>query len=118
MRLLSPPPFLRDGRGKPYPPPRSPRGSAAMIRPEDIRRKADNLYRGCLRAWLEGDESFFPRVVPARKEPDPDNLAAAVESIRRLREGSKQALGFGYTVEWQEVNSRKLGRNEFPARIL
>lgn len=89
-----------------------------MVDPDEIRRKAENLYRGCLRAWLEGDETFFPRVVPARKTPDPSDIAGAVESVRRLREGSKEALGFGYTVEWQEVRSRTLGRNTLPARIL
>lgn len=89
-----------------------------MIRQEDIRRKAENLYRCYLAAWLAGDESFFPRIIPARRTPDPDNLAAAIESRRRLRDGSKEVLGFGYTVEWREVNSRKLGRNKFPARIL
>src|SRR5262245_14483114 len=89
-----------------------------MIQPEDIRRKADNLYRGCLQAWLEGDESFFPRVVPASKVPDPGNLAAAIEAVSRLREESKEVVGFGYAVEWREVNSRRLGRNKLPARIL
>lgn len=89
-----------------------------MIQPQDIRRKANNLYQDCLKAWLEGDESFFPRIVPAKRIPDPANLAEAIESMRRLREGSKQTLGFGYTVEWREVNSRKLGRNKLPERIL
>jgi hypothetical protein len=89
-----------------------------MVEPDDIRRKAENLYRACLRAWLEADETFFPRVVPARKCPDPGNIAGAVEWVRRLRAGSKEALGFGYTVEWQEVRSRTLGRNTLPARIL
>lgn len=89
-----------------------------MVDPDEIRRKAENLYRGCLRAWLEGDETFFPRVIPARKTPDPADIAGGVESIRRLREGSKEALGFGYTVEWREVGSRAFGRNTFPARIL
>jgi hypothetical protein len=89
-----------------------------MVDPDEIRRKAENLYRGCLRAWLEGDETFFPRVVPARKTPDASDIAGAVESIRRLREGSKEALGYGYTVEWQEVRSRTFGRNTLPARIL
>lgn len=89
-----------------------------MVDPDEIRRKAENLYRGCLRAWLEGDETFFPRVVPARKTLDASDIAGAVESIRRLREGSKEALGFGYTVEWQEVRSRTFGRNTIPARIL
>jgi len=89
-----------------------------MIQPEDIRRKAENLYPCYLRAWLDGDESFFQRTIPARKTPDGDDLAAANQSIRRLREGSKAEKGIGYTVEWREVNSRTFGRNRFPARIL
>jgi hypothetical protein len=89
-----------------------------MVEPDDIRRKAENFYRGCLLAWLEGDDAFFPRVVPARKTPDSGNIAGSVEWLRRLREGSKAVLGFGYTVEWQEVNSRALGRNTLPARIV
>ncbi len=89
-----------------------------MIQPEDIRRKAENLYPDYLRAWLDGDESFFPRIIPARKTPDGDDLPAAIQSARRLREGSKEVTGFGYTVQWREVNSRKFGRNQFPARIL
>jgi hypothetical protein len=31
-----------------------------MIQPEDIRRKAENLYPEYLRAWLDGDVTFFP----------------------------------------------------------
>ncbi len=89
-----------------------------MIQPEDIRRKAENLYPDYLRAWLDGDSRFFPRVIPARRTLDGDDLSAAIQSVRRLREGSKEVAGFGYTVEWQEVNSRKFGRNRFPARIV
>ena len=50
-----------------------------MIQPEDIRRKAENLYPDYLRAWLDGDESFFPRIIPARKTPDGDELPAAMQ---------------------------------------
>jgi hypothetical protein len=89
-----------------------------MIQPEDIRRKAENLYPEYQRAWLDGDESFFPRLIPSRRTPDADDLRAAIQSVRRLREGSKEVVGFGYTVHWQQVNSRKFGRNQFPARIL
>lgn len=89
-----------------------------MIQPEDIRRKAENLYPEYLRAWLDGDESFFPRLIPSRRALDTDDLPAAIQSVRRLREGSKEVVGFGYTVQWQEINSRKFGRNQFPARIL
>jgi hypothetical protein len=89
-----------------------------MIQPDDIRRKAQNLYPDYLRAWLDGDESFFPRVIPARRTLNADDLSGAIQSVRRLREASKEVTGFGYTVEWQEVNSRKFGHNRFPARIL
>lgn len=98
------------------------RGSNAiterMIQPEDIRRKAENLYPEYLRAWLDGDGAFFPRLIPSCRTPDSDDLRAAIQAVRRLREGSKEVIGFGYTVQWQEINSRKFGRNQFPARIL
>lgn len=87
-----------------------------MIQPQDIRRKAENLYRAFLHAWLSGNESFFPRVIPAHKQPNAD-LSNAIQSVRALRDGSKECLGYGYTVEWREVNSRRFGRNRFPARI-
>ncbi len=38
--------------------------------------------------------------------------------VQRLRAGSKEVVGFGYTVEWRAVRSRTLGKNSFPARIL
>lgn len=87
-----------------------------MIRPEDIHRKAVNLYPAWQIAWLNG-ESFFPRVIPCAKRPETD-LNAAIESVQRLRAGSKEQLGFGYAVEWKERNSRRYGRNLFPERIL
>jgi hypothetical protein len=89
-----------------------------MIQPEDIHRKAENLYPLYLRAWLDGDDGFFPKVVPAGKTLDADNPSAAIQSVRRLREESKEVVGFGYTVQWREVNSRSFGRNQFPSRIL
>jgi hypothetical protein len=89
-----------------------------MIQPEDLRRKAENLYPLCIQAWLDRDEEFFPRVVPAGKALDADNLSAAVQSVRRLREESKEVVGYGYSIEWREVNSRKFGKNKFPVRIL
>lgn len=88
-----------------------------MIRPKDIRRKAENLYGKFVRAWLVGDNSFFPRVIPSRLNPDPES-ASAIDAVRALRDASKEALGFGYSVEWREINSRRFGRNHFPARIV
>lgn len=87
-----------------------------MIQPEDIRRKAENLYPKFLRAWLAGDKTFFPRVIPGNKKPAAD-LADAIHAVRTLREGAKERLGYGYTVEWRQINSRRYGRNQFPDRI-
>jgi len=88
-----------------------------MIQPKDIRQKAENLYGKFVRAWLTDDNSFFPRVIPSQREPDP-NSATAVNAVRALREASKEVVGFGYTVQWREINSRRFGRNLFPAKVL
>lgn len=88
-----------------------------MIQPDDIRRKAENLYGDFVRSWLAGDGLFFPRLIPSQRDPDPES-AGAIQSVRALRDGSKEVLGFGYTVEWREVNSRRFGRNLFPSRIV
>lgn len=87
-----------------------------MIRPEDIQRKATSLYRPFQLAWLD-DQPFFPRVIPCDKTLD-SNLAVASESVQQLRNGSKERIGFGYTVEWEDRNSRTHGRNRFPRQIL
>ena len=92
--------------------------SDLMIDPEEIRRKAEDLCGKVLRAWLSGDDSFFPRVIPAQKSLDHDDMPGAIDSVRRLREGSKEIRGFGYTVEWAERKSRVFGQNQFPNRIL
>ncbi|MCA9054479.1 MAG: hypothetical protein KDA75_11620 [Planctomycetaceae bacterium] len=87
-----------------------------MIRPDDIRQKALNLYSTWQVAWLN-DEPFFPKLIPCEKKLD-DNIAIAAESVQRLRAGSKEQLGYGYSIEWKERNSRRHGRNNFPERIL
>lgn len=88
-----------------------------MIQPADIQRKAGNLYGEFVQAWLTGDATFFPRVIPSQRNPDPDS-ATVINAVRALRNASKEAVGFGYTVEWRQINSRRFGRNLFPARIL
>jgi hypothetical protein len=91
---------------------------AVMIQPQDIRLKAEVLYREFTQAWLRGHDGFFPTTIRGRKTPRTSDLAAASQAIRVLRESSKEVVGFGFSVEWREVNSRTFGRNQFPARIL
>lgn len=87
-----------------------------MIQPETLRRKAENLYGEFLCAWLEG-ESFFPRTVPAERRLDARDHAGAIAALQRLRDGSKEVQGFGYSISWRERKSRDFGRNPFPERI-
>jgi len=90
-----------------------------MITPEQIRRKAENLYHKVVRAWLDDDGSFFPRVVPVDRSLDKHDLPAAIGSIDCLRDGSNEVLGYGYKVEWStEKKSRNFGLNRFPERVL
>lgn len=87
-----------------------------MIQPQDIHHRAERLYAELLQSWVSGSTDGFPRVITGRKQPDPD-LATAAQEIQRLRNGSKEVLGYGYSVQWREVNSRKYGRNRFPDEI-
>src|SRR5579872_3978346 len=34
-----------------------------------------------------------------------------------MRNGSREVLGYGYAIEWQERRSREFGVNQFPVRI-
>lgn len=86
-----------------------------MITPEQIRRKAENLYPAFLEAWLQG-EPFFPKLIPADRRIESD-IVKAREAIALLRRESRDEKGFGYMVEWQERSSRTHGRNLFPERI-
>ena len=90
-----------------------------MVTPEEILRKAELLYPDVLRAAVRGEGSVFPRAIPCCKVPEAGTgLAPAIAAVRRLREASKERIGYGFTVEWREVNSRRLGRNRFPERIV
>lgn len=86
-----------------------------MIDPEEIRRKAIGLYPKFVSAWLAG-EKYFPKVLKVNRRPD-KNLAVAGEQVERLRAGAKERRGFGYSVDWREVNARVHGKNEFPERV-
>lgn len=87
-----------------------------MIQPDGLRRKAVNLYPEFLCAWLAG-ESFFPHTIPADRHLDTNDHAGSIAALQALRDGSKEARGFGYSIEWREKRSRAFGRNPFPNRF-
>jgi len=92
-----------------------------VITPEAVREKALKVWQSgrVLSAWLIG-ESLFPLEVPFRKASAGETLARFGEVrdwVTRLREGSRAAKGFGYSLEFTEVNHRRLGIQRFPSRI-
>ncbi|HIE96369.1 MAG TPA: hypothetical protein EYG03_19345 [Planctomycetes bacterium] len=89
-----------------------------MITPQEIRTKAVNLHPQFLTAWLTGEE-FFPRLIPSSTKLSGD-LTADGDAIRRLRSGSKEVRGFGYTVQWATRRMKLAGggRNDVPERIV
>jgi hypothetical protein len=84
-----------------------------MISPEEIRDKAKRLYPQAISAWLLDElAARFPWRMPAnlRLTSVPSEN---IRNVQTLRGSSKESLGFGYTVHWEQRNSRKHGDNEF-----
>lgn len=86
-----------------------------MISPEELKERAEKIFGQFLRAWVAG-EPFFPKEVRCDKRP-PADIAMAARAVEALRAAAKESTGYGYSVEWQEVNSRTFGRNKLPQRI-
>jgi len=87
-----------------------------------------DLIDQVLQVWNKGrilaakmtGEPLFPLALRLRR---PDNQAYLSDFenvrswIRALDEGSRARRGFGYDIEWIEVNHRQLGRNRIPGRV-
>jgi hypothetical protein len=92
-----------------------------MISPEDIRKKALKLWETgqFLRAYADG-QSLFPLEIRFAK-PSSSELAERFSEIRnwleRLRSGSKEVLGHGYSVAYEPLNHRRLGKQSLPKQI-
>lgn len=54
--------------------------------------------------------------------PRPSELGASFEDVRTwvqtLERASRQHTGAGFAIEWQEVNTRALGRNRLPSALM
>ena len=81
-----------------------------------------------LRVWTKGrilaarmtGEPLFPLALKLRR-PDTRAYGAHFEKVRSwirvLEEGARARRGFGYDIEWTEINHRQLGRNRIPDRV-
>jgi hypothetical protein len=65
-------------------------------------------------------EALFPLKLPMRR-PEAKEIGQSFEAvrawIRELEENSRNCKGFGYEIEWTDINHRQLGRNKMPIRV-
>ena len=92
-----------------------------MILPVEIKKKALKVWdnQRFLKASLMGDP-LFPLDIPFRKitaRKAIDDFAIVREWMKDLVSASKDNLGFGYSIEYKQINHQQLGTQSFPNRI-
>lgn len=87
-----------------------------MLTPIDIKKKALRQYKNFLRAVLRR-EQFFPLQIKGSKGKASTPLATLFPQLRRLLEGAKGKVGYGYTVTLKTVNTRHAGEISMPEDI-
>lgn len=93
-----------------------------MITSAEITKKAGAHWnsRRFLKAELAG-EPFFPLRIAFRTPSGAEllrNFKGIGAWIKQLRQNSRERIGYGYTIEWVEVNHRTLGMQQLPGRIV
>ncbi len=86
-----------------------------MITPIEIKKKAANKYKAYLQSIVEG-ESFNPIVIVGDKKPNEDTVKFE-EELRELISCSKEKKGYGYTIEYQTVKTKRHGIQDIPTYI-
>ena len=86
-----------------------------MITPIEIKKKAANKYKAYLQSIVEG-ESFKPIVIAGDKKPN-ENTVKFEEELRDLISCSKEKKGYGYTIEYQTVKTKRHGIQDVPTSI-
>ena len=87
-----------------------------MLTPDQIRRRALNRYPDFLRS-LCTDESFFPLAIFGAGLAKPNDFATDRAAIEVLLDRSKERVGFGYEITWEERSFRRLGSQRVPATV-
>lgn len=87
-----------------------------MITAAEIKKKAERKYQDYLRS-IVAFEPFAPIVIVCDKKPSA-TIAEYEKELKDIRSLSKEVKGYGYTIEWKKINSKSLGLQEFPDRVL
>lgn len=87
-----------------------------MITVQELRNKAMNLYKEVLRAEIL-KESFFPKSIRANKRISED-FVAINEELSPIIAESKDRKGFGFSIKYIQVRTRKHGLQDVPEEFL
>ena len=90
-----------------------------MISPSEIRIKSERKYLTFLSSLISGDPIFpleisFVKVKASETLDSFDRLKKEIEDLRKYSHPQRE---YGYTVEFSERRDRKIGVQQFPARI-
>lgn len=86
-----------------------------MITVEEIKKKANRGYAQFLKSALLG-QTFFPYIIRSDKSLSNDFVQMSKE-ISELMSGSKDRLGYGYSVQSRSVKTRSHGTQDIPELI-
>src|SRR4051794_4648746 len=86
--------------------------------PTELKDAVQRLWdRGRILASHFAGESMFPLSLRVR-QPDrramSDRFDEVRQWIRAIDDGSKSRIGFGYELQWEDVEHRQLGANRVP----
>lgn len=87
-----------------------------MLTPQQIQKKALRLYPDFLIASMQ-NEDIFPLEIKGSKGRSTMPLSQLFPALQKLLRGAKGMLGYGYTVELKEVNTRHAGVQSMPKKI-
>ncbi|MEG1545408.1 MAG: DUF2220 family protein [Tannerellaceae bacterium] len=87
-----------------------------MITAAEIQKKAQALYPTYLESVVAG-ESFFPYPIRSNKQVSADFLVMQRE-MAEVAAGSTDRKGYGYTVLYESIQTRRHGLQNLPASII
>lgn len=86
-----------------------------MITVADIRKKAERLYVDYLKS-VAAEESFFPCPIRSNKQVSSD-FRVLQKEIAEVVAGSTDRKGYGYTLVYEMVQTRRHGEQNLPVAI-
>jgi hypothetical protein len=86
-----------------------------MINPTEIKSKAEKKYPAYLQSIVES-LPFAEIVIIGNKKPS-KNFTEFEKELIELKSQSKEKKGYGYTIKYQTINKKDIGKQDLPIEI-